>query len=138
MSKPLPKTDRRNVSHKLQELPSTYTPGFVQTLDQRTEIARLLRERYAGIACDLGGLAQLSGIKASLLERFCFLEATLAKLEADMAKAPDAKTASEVMGRWIQACNALLGIGKTLGLERQMKAVDLKAYVQSSSGEMAT
>jgi hypothetical protein len=116
------KTDRVYRHHKM-----TFEPGFLAKLDRRTEVARLLRERFDGIAADLGG--QLSGIQASLLERFVFLEASLMKLEAEMAKAKDAKTTSEIMARWTQACNALLGIGRTLGLERQMKALELDTYL---------
>jgi hypothetical protein len=104
-------------------------------LDQRTEMARCLRDRFEGIATDLGGIDSLSGIQASLLERFVFLEATLAKLERDMAMAKDSKGTSEIVARWIQACNALLGIGKTLGLERQMKAIDLKTYINANHAD---
>ena len=94
-----PRTGRRNASTRPQALPAKYEPGFLAKLDQRTELARLLRERFQGIAHDLGGPDDLSGIKASLLERFVFLEATLSRLECDLAGSEDAKTASEVMCR---------------------------------------
>jgi hypothetical protein len=103
-------------------------------MDQRTLTARALRDRYESVAADLGGLQELSGIRASLLERFIHLEAVLVRLESEMAAAGDAVTASEIMGRWIQACNALVGIGKTLGLDRKAKVLDLKSYV-SANGE---
>lgn len=126
------KTDRPYNNDKPQTIPLRFEPNFIAKLDQRTEIARLLRDRFEGIADDLGGADELSGIKASLLERFVFLEATLSRLETDLTTSDDAKTASEIMARWIQGSNALLGIARTLGIERQMKQVDLKSYVNGS------
>lgn len=124
-----PKTTRKNGRHKPQQVPARYEPGFIASMDGRTELCRLLRERFDSIAGDLGGADELSTIKSSLLERFIWLESALSRLEQAMATATDAKTTSEIMCRWIQACNSLLGIAKTLGIERQMKTVDLKAYV---------
>lgn len=115
----VPKTGRRNGHHKLTDLPANYQPGFVARLAHRTEIARLRRDRYEGIATDLGGADELSGIKASLLERFVFLEASLSRMESEIATAPDLKTLSDVSARWTQGCKALLGLAKTLGIERQ-------------------
>lgn len=128
------KTERPYKSGKPQALPTAYAPGFLKQLDQRTELCRALRERFDSVAVDLGGAGELSGIKSSLLERFVFLEATLVRLEADMAEADDAKVASEIMARWIQACNALLGFAKTLGIERRAKRVDLRTYIADGAG----
>jgi len=111
-------------------LPTKFKPGFLNGLDGRTELAQALKLRFDDISYDLGGIEELSAIKASLLERFIWLEATLSKIEADLANTGDAKTAADVMTRWIQGCNLLLGIARTLGMERQVKSVDLKTYVK--------
>lgn len=122
---------RINTHHKPGELPTRYAPGFIATLDGRTELARLLRLRFDTIACDLGGADSLSSIKSSLLERFIWLEATLSRIEADLAATADPKASAELLSRWIQGCNSLLGIAKTLGIERQMQSVSLKTYVEA-------
>ena|SRR6266576_3732540 len=124
------KTDRRNgVSHKPQSIGESYTPGFLTKLDQRTELCRMLRERFDSIASDLGGVDQLSRIKSSLLERFLWLEAVLGKIETTLGLLEDPKTASALLGTWIQACNSLMGIAKVLGVERQAHMMDVKTYV---------
>ncbi len=80
----------------------------------------------------------MSGIKSSLLERFLWLESVLQKIESDMAKSTDGKSVSGMLGPWIQGCNSLLGIAKTLGIERQMKAIDLKSYIANGAAEQET
>ena len=120
---------------KASTVPATYTPNFLDKLDQRTELCRALRERFDSIANDLGGARELSGIKTSLLERFLWLESTLAKIESDMATATDAKASAGFLGPWIQGINSLLGIAKTLGIERVAKAIDLKSYVAQATPE---
>lgn len=123
------KTNRPYVNAKAKKPAAEYAPNFMDKLDQRTELCRALRTRFDSLASDLGGHAKLSGIKSSLLERFLFLESTLAKIESDMATATDAKTCSALLGPWIQACNSLLGIARTLGIERQARNIDLKSYI---------
>ena len=124
------KGTRKNRKHK-PGIPTKFEPGFVARLDGRTEIYKALRERFDDLADDLGGVADLSGIKRSLLERFVWLEVTLTTIEAGMATADDVKSMGDILPRWIQATNSLLGIGKVLGLERQMKPMDLKTYTAS-------
>jgi hypothetical protein len=119
----------RTYTPKQRKLPEKFKPGFMSTLDHRSPIAKALRERFACIATDLGGINELSHIKASLLERFVFLEATISRLEAELATTNDAASASLILSRLIQASNSHLGLAKTLGLERFKKPIDLKAYV---------
>ncbi len=111
---------RTNQSHKGRVLPPKYTAGFLTTLDGRTELARGLRERFDSIVADLGGPGELSQIKASLVERFVWLEASLMSIEAAMAETTDPKQYADLVARWTQACNTLLGIGKSLGIDRKL------------------
>lgn len=103
---------------KKSDIPERYEPGYLSKLDRRTGISKLLRQNYDIIASELGGEGEISHVKAALVERFVFLEATLGKIEADMATDPD--NASDEMGRWIQAVNSLTGLAKTLGIERKV------------------
>ena len=123
------KGTRVNEQHKPTELPARYEPGFLQALDRRYTGTKGLKRRFEGIAEDLGGIDELSGIKLSLLERFIWLEATLVYLETVIATETDSKVVTKILPQWIQAVNSLLGIARTLGIERQAKSVDLKSYL---------
>jgi hypothetical protein len=112
------KGTRVNGHHKPTELPSTYRPGFLSAMDGRLEITKTLKHRFDTVASDLGGVAGLSTIQRSLLERFVWLEAAVSRIEQDMASAEGTAAATNVMARWIQACNSLMGFAKTLGLNR--------------------
>jgi hypothetical protein len=122
----MPRKCRRT---KRVTLPESYQRGFLFGLDRRTELARVLKERFATIADDLGGIANLSTIKAGLLERYIWLEAVLQRLEEDIAKSPDPTAAAETISRWVQASNSLMGFARQLGLERVKKRIDLRSYV---------
>jgi len=100
---------------KTTVVPIRYERGFLNRLDGRTEVAKALHANFETIASDLGGKAELSHVKSSLVERFVFLEATLNGIESVMAVKPD----SDSMGQWIQAVNALTGLAKTLGIDRK-------------------
>ena len=62
-------------------------------------------------------MSELSHVKSSLVERFVFLEATLNRIENEMASKPN--DVGDAVGRWIQAVNALTGLAKVLGIERK-------------------
>jgi hypothetical protein len=65
----------------------------------------------------------------ALCERFVFLEFTLQNLEEKIAKNP--KGADEFISKWIQACNSITGLAKTLGLERRARTVsNLREYIK--------
>jgi hypothetical protein len=101
---------------KLMDIPPRYEKGFLAKLDNRTEIAKRLRVHYVAICDDLGGEENLSHIKLALIERFVFLQAVINKYESDMANNADGTV--ESMGKWGQAVNSLIGLAKTLGIER--------------------
>ncbi len=114
---------RKNAKNKPQELPAKFQAGFIASLDGRTELARALRERFDSIATDLGGLDDLSQIKASMLERFVWLEASLSNVEVSLADPTvDAKTKAELMSRWIVGVNTLSNLARMLGTERKMRS----------------
>lgn len=107
---------RRYVKKK-SALPKKHEPGFLERLDRRTELSKVLRANRDAILDDLGGEANLSKINQSLVERFVFLEAVLGRIETDMAH--DIKRFDELLGKWIQAVNSLTGLAKTLGTDRK-------------------
>jgi hypothetical protein len=122
------KTDRPYTNHKVQELPKSGTPkvapGFLDTLDARTNLAKELRKRWHSITQDLGGEDELSHFQKALVERAVFLEGMLQDMEMEIVKARElggATVAAELMGRWGSATNTFISLCARLGLERQAK-----------------
>ena len=103
---------------KHTEVPAQYQPGWLNALDGRYALARNLRQRYGEIASDLGGVESLSYAKRSLIERALFIEYWIAQQEQAMMRGEDVD-----IGRMTQANNALLGLYRTLGLERKAREV---------------
>lgn len=104
---------------KSPDIPAKFEPGFISKLDGRTDIAKALRRNYEEIVTDIGELNEISHVKRSLIERFCWLEALLQTLEHEMATGQIDKT--EAIGRWIQAVNSLSGLAKVLGVEKKIR-----------------
>ena len=105
---------------KLDAIPDKFAAGYIDRLDGRTAIAQDMRARWQQITADLGGEATLSYSQRSLVERALWLEHWLAVQEQALA-AGQYETFDA--GRWTQACNALQGILKTLGIERRARDV---------------
>jgi hypothetical protein len=116
---------------KLKSLPAKYKAGFLREMDLRTELAQRLNDAYTEIIDDLGGGNALTHVKSAMVERFVFLESVVQGLEAQIANKP--QEADALMGRWVQSVNALIGLAKTVGLERRLrKATDLRAYIEAA------
>lgn len=112
-------------SVKPTETPSRYSEDFLALMDRRSKVARLLKQRLNELQNDLGGEDNLSYAKRSLIRRAIFIEAQLEKEEAEMAQGNEVN-----LGSYFQATNSLLGLFKTLGLDRQVKELDLQNYLR--------
>jgi hypothetical protein len=122
--------DPDNAPRTFQKPPKRFEANFLAKMDGRTEIFQQLKNAYDEIVADCGGAENLSHVMLALCERFVFLEFTLQNLEARIADNP--KNADEFISKWIQACNSVTGLAKTLGLERRIKKVkNLREYVES-------
>ncbi|WP_322407433.1 hypothetical protein U0358_06490 [Idiomarina sp. PL1-037] len=109
-----------------KHVPDNYSPNWLQSIDQRTSVAQSLKRRYGELAADLGGESTLSYQQRALIDRALFLEFHLQQEEVKLASGAEFDS-----GRWVQSCNALLGIFKTLGLQRQAREVTLASYVKA-------
>lgn len=113
----------------VQNLPVKYEAGFLNELDKRSAVSKVLNRWYDEIVTDLGGEEVLSKIKRTLIERYVFLAACLQTWEGQIAANP--KGTQKMLGRWIQGCNSLQGIAKTLGLKMvKPKQLTLEGYVR--------
>ena len=73
---------------KRKRVPAKYQPGFLARMDGRLEKAKVLSTAFYEICDDQGGLENLSHTKLALIERFCFLEYQLRRLEKKLLLAP--------------------------------------------------
>lgn len=110
---------------KTPQVPAQYHAGFLASLDGRTEIAKVMRERWENLTDDLGGAENLSYPQRSLVERSLWLEHHLIQLEQALASGAEFDSS-----KWVSSCNSLLGIYNKLGIERRARDVgDLHEYL---------
>ena len=111
--------------------PEKYRTDWLTSLDGRTAIAQVMRERWQQLTADLGGSDRLSYAQRSLVERALWLEYWLQSQEQTLAAGGDFDVA-----RWTQAANSLQGILAKLGLDRQARDVpDLAQYLKAKAAQ---
>lgn len=121
---------------KLTDLPQRYEPGFLQKLDRRRDLTQRLLATFGEIVDDAGGEDAQTRLRLSLCERFVFLEEVIRRWEAEIVTSP-AKN-EQLVSRWVQATNSLVGLARHIGLERRLhNVVDLKAYVSDARAKKA-
>lgn len=110
---------------KYTDVPQQFTADWLQSLDGRTAVAQVMRERHRALTDDLGGLSRLSYAKRSLVERVLWLEYWMQQQEQALAGGSEFD-----VGKWTQAANSLQGILAKLGLDRIAKeAPNLASYI---------
>lgn len=108
-------------------LPLRYSADWIEKLDGRTTLAKVVQSRLAELQADLGGLDALSYQERSLTRRAVWLEALIESREAALARGEEIEE-----GAHVQSINALIGVWKALGLHRRQKDVtDLQSYLRS-------
>jgi hypothetical protein len=127
--KPIYTEDPDHVPVKFSKPPVKYEAGFLAKLDKRTEVYQLLNDAYQEVVGDIGGVENLSHVQVCLAERFCFLEFVLRGIEHRIATEPN--KSGKLLSRWVQALNSLVGLGRTIGLERRVKKIaNLRTYIE--------
>ena len=109
----------RDRSSKLTvSMPARYEPDFERRIDKRTAVGSALIARLNTMQSDLGGPDSLSHAKQSLIKRAVWLEAVVESLEQNLSNGQPVD-----LGGYTQAINSLLGLYRTLGLERLQRPV---------------
>lgn len=98
--------------------PDEYREDFVEKVDKRTTLGRLVRDRLTMLENDLGGRDALSYQRRSLAKRVVWTEVMIEQREAALSRGEKID-----VGALIQANNALVGLLKTVGLDRQRRDV---------------
>ncbi|WP_194755712.1 hypothetical protein [Aliidiomarina indica] len=112
---------------KTQQIPPKYSHDWLEKLDGRTAIAKALQQRHGELVNDLGGQPALSYQRLSLTRRAIHMEAVIEQQEQALARGEDVDT-----GKLTQSINSLIGLYKTLGLDRVARDASLSAIIQQS------
>ena len=121
MTKP---TRREN---KRVSLPLKFSPRLWDECDRRIAVVKLIRRRYELLKEHCNGHSSYQ--KDLLCQRVAFVSVVLETNEVSAASGGPIE-----IGSYIQATNALLGLLKTLGLERHVKTVGgLSAYLEEKA-----
>ena len=115
---------RGQKSDKPSWVPAKYAEDFLAGLDGRTQVARELKSRLTELQDDLGGEETLSYQRRALCKRAIYLEARADSMEAAMACGNPVD-----LGQYVMAVNSMVGLFRTLGLDRQIKNVSLRDYL---------
>jgi hypothetical protein len=105
-------------------MPAGYQPD--KLVDRRTTVGSALFARLQEIETDLGG--DLSYAKRSLVRRAIWLELVCESSEQLIANREPVD-----LGSYVQTCNALQGLLRTLGLERHQRPVKSLREIMGSS-----
>ena len=111
-------------SSKANQVSDRFAVDYLEQLDGRGRVARAIRHRLGSLEQALGG--DLSPQQTSLAKRAVFLEAQLERWELDFANGEDVSVPS-----YLQAINSLIGLYRTLGIERQAKSISLADYLEA-------
>ena len=117
-----------HMTTKTDAIPPRYSPDWIESLDQRTSLARAVRDRLHHLESDMGGRDSLSYQRRSLAKRIVFMEALIERQEAAIARGEDVDE-----GKLTQATNTLVGLLKTVGLERRTRELTPAEYLKGRS-----
>lgn len=107
-------------------IPPKYSADWLEKLDGRTTLARAVNDRFHSLTQDLGGKDRLSYQRLSLCKRIVYMECIIEQQEAGLSRGEEVD-----QGRLTQAVNTLIGLLKTVGLDRQAKDVpDLATFMK--------
>lgn len=102
-----------------------------ESLDGRTRLGRVVNDRLAALHADLGGVESLSFQKRVLCERLIWQTMLIESMERALSLGQPVEH-----GKLVQCTNTLIGLCKTLGLERVARDVpDLQTYLKSRAAQ---
>lgn len=115
---------------KQAAIPPKYSADWLEKLDGRTSLARAVNDRYHDLTQDLGGNDRMSYQRRSLCKRIVYMECVIEQQEAALSRGEEVD-----QGRLTQAVNTLIGLLKTVGLDRQARDVpDLATFLKQRGG----
>ena len=96
-------------------MPDEYRKGFLTKISRRSVLGKRLNSTFAALIADMGGIDRVRTSQLMLIERLTFQDEILQQLEQQIAVDPVGQ--QDMIGRYIQACNGLMGLIRTLKLD---------------------
>lgn len=109
---------------KTSSLPDGFSQDWLERLDKRSTFSRAVLARFDALTADLGGRENLSYQRLSLAKRAIYVEAVIEQQEARLARGEDVD-----LGKVSVLTNSLVGLLKTLGLDRVARETTLADYL---------
>jgi hypothetical protein len=106
-------------------LPKRFRPKFWTDADNRCALVRQIKKRVEQLQEDTGADSYQKEI---LCERAAFMALQLETIERNATE-----SGTFDPGPYVQAVNCLIGLLRSLGLDKKVKAVGLRAYMEQNS-----
>lgn len=103
------------------DIPARFDEAFLEEMDARSEVYKMMSQRLGALVTSLGGIDGLSYQERSLCKRVIHLERLIEKRELTLALNG---TIDET--GYFNAVNVLSGLYSKLGLRRRVKQISLK------------
>ncbi len=116
-------------------LPKRYSRGFLTRIHNGTTLGRRLNSTFGSLVLDCGGADAMTTGKLMLVERLTFLQEFLSELEQNIAADPVGKP--ELLGRWTQGINSMMGLVRTLKLDEDKQQQVFDALYSEDPEEAA-
>ncbi|TKB77282.1 MAG: hypothetical protein E8D42_14275 [Nitrospira sp.] len=110
------------------DIPARYDEAFLEEMDARSEVYKMMSQRLLSLVTSLGGLDGLSYQERSLCKRAIHLERLIEKRELTLA----INGTIDEPG-YFNAINALSGLYTKLGLKRRAKQISLRDYLNHAN-----
>jgi hypothetical protein len=110
-------------------IPAQFKPRFWEDSDRRCAVVRAIKRRYEAVKDQCGGNESIQ--RDMLCQRVVFIATILETQEVQAAEGGELD-----LGVYTQATNSLIGLLKTLGLEKRIKSfTDLRGYLDQKKGD---
>lgn len=103
------------------DIPARYDEAFLEEMDARSEVYKMMSQRLGALVTSLGGLDGLSYQERSLCKRAIHLERLIEKRELTLALDGTIDEPG-----YFNAVNVLSGLYSKLGMKRRTKLISLK------------
>ena len=104
-----------------KDIPERFDEAFLEEMDARSEVYRMMSQRLGALVTSLGGLDGLSYQERSLCKRAIHLERLIEKRELTLALDGTIDEAG-----YFNALNVLSGLYSKLGFKRRVRTISLK------------
>lgn len=108
------------------DLPEKYAKDFLDAIDKRVRVAKVLGGIINSIYSDLGGKENVSVMQQMLCEKIAYLKLMTAKTELIMAQGGTIDEA-----QYLNAINTMSGLLSKIGLKRRARVLSVKEYFSS-------